>query len=388
VRFVHPEDRFLGADRDPSTPTRWKSARAEVLLALGELAGDVPLDRFLESAGRMVASAVQSRHASIYSRLGEGSPFVTLCATDMPVDPQQFFPDGQPFADAQSLIAAVVGERTALMINDPAQLPPSGRALWPEAQRVLVVPIVRRNEVIALAVAEGSTKDYTDEDGSTLRLVADLVLSVVERERAREATAVEVAEHRRTFWSIVEAMSKLTEFRDPYTAGHQRSVAALSAAIGQEFGLADHDVDGLRAAGHLHDLGKIGIPSEILVKPGRLSEVEMSLVRTHCQIGLDIIAGISFPWDIARPVIEHHERLDGSGYPHGLAGDEIALASRVVAVADVVESMSSPRPYRSTWSVEWAVEEIRRGAGLQYDAAVVEACCEVIRRHGGHLPRA
>ncbi|HNJ98967.1 MAG TPA: HD domain-containing phosphohydrolase [Ilumatobacteraceae bacterium] len=128
------------------------------------------------------------------------------------------------------------------------------------------------------------------------------------------------------------------------------------------------------------------MPSEILVKPGKLTDAEMALVRTHCQFGLDIIDGISFPWDIARPVIEHHERLDGSGYPHGLAGEQIAFASRVVMVADVVEAMSSPRPYRSTWSVAAALAEIRLGAGRLYDQVVVEACCGVIARNGGKLP--
>ncbi len=185
---------------------------------------------------------------------------------------------------------------------------------------------------------------------------------------------------------IVEAMSKLTEIRDPYTAGHQRAVGELCAAIGEELGLDRHTVDGLQVAGHLHDLGKVGVPSEILVKPGRLSSAEMALVRTHCQLGLDIIDGISFPWDIARPIVEHHERLDGSGYPHGLAGDQIGFSSRVVMVADVVEAMSSPRPYRSTWSVESAVAEIRLGAGRLYDEAVVEACCSVIAKNGGRLP--
>ncbi len=382
---VSAATKLVGASTPP--PSRgWDAARADVLMQLGQLAGDVPLDDFLDAAAGMLAASVDSPRAGIVSRAAEGAPFVTLCATEMPFDPQSLFPDGSPLADSRALIADVIARRSALIINDREAIPALTRKVWPEASRLVIVPIVRRNEVVALAAAEGRGQDYTDEDGRLLHMVADLILTVVERERARASAAKEMSDHRRTFWSIVEAMSKLTEIRDPYTAGHQRAVGELCAAIGEELGLDRHTVDGLQVAGHLHDLGKVGVPSEILVKPGRLSSAEMALVRTHCQLGLDIIDGISFPWDIARPIVEHHERLDGSGYPHGLAGDQIGFSSRVVMVADVVEAMSSPRPYRSTWSVESAVAEIRLGAGRLYDEAVVEACCSVIAKNGGRLP--
>lgn len=375
-----------GVAAEPTSSPKWAAARADVLLQLGRLADDVPLEAFLTSAAQMLADSVDSPRAGILTRAGEGAPFVALCATEFPVDPQSYFPDGHPLADSRELIDEVLERRRALILNDREEIPTQSRQVWPGVTRLVVVPIVRRDVVVALAAAEGCTEPYTSDDADMLQMVADLVLSVVEREHAREAAAREVFEHRRTFWAIVEAMSKLTEIRDPYTAGHQRMVGVLSAAIGEDLGFDRHAVDGLQVAGHLHDLGKVGVPSEILVKPGKLSEMEMALVRTHCQFGLDIVDGISFPWEIARPVIEHHERLDGSGYPRGLVGDQIALASRVVMVADVVEAMSSPRPYRSSWSVEAALTEIRLGAGRWYDEMVVDACCRVIERNGGRLP--
>lgn len=180
---------------------------------------------------------------------------------------------------------------------------------------------------------------------------------------------------------VVIAFSSAMEFRDPYTAGHQRRVAELSWAIAQELGLSEEQLQGLRVAALLHDIGKsLFVPTEILSKPGRLTEWEMALVKVHPQAGYEVLKKVDFPWPVAEIVLQHHERLDGSGYPQGLKGEEILFEARIIAVADVVEAMSSHRPYRPALGVDKALEEIESQKGRLYDPQVVEACWRVFSR--------
>jgi PAS domain S-box-containing protein/putative nucleotidyltransferase with HDIG domain len=186
---------------------------------------------------------------------------------------------------------------------------------------------------------------------------------------------------RRTLEGTIQAMSATVEMRDPYTAGHQRRVSLLAAAIAQEMGLEPALIEGLRMAGDIHDIGKIYVPAEILSKPGKLTDIEYSIIRTHSQVGYDILKNVEFPWPIARIVVQHHEREDGSGYPAGLKSEAILLEARILAVADVVEAMSSHRPYRPAHGIGRALEEIEAGKGRLYDAAVVDACLRLFREN-------
>jgi|WetSurMetagenome_2_1015567.scaffolds.fasta_scaffold75496_1 PAS domain S-box-containing protein/putative nucleotidyltransferase with HDIG domain len=187
---------------------------------------------------------------------------------------------------------------------------------------------------------------------------------------------------RRAFEGMVEAMSVTVEMRDPYTAGHQRRVSKLSAAIAEQMGIEESRMEGIRMAGDIHDIGKIYIPAEILSKPGKLSDIEYTIIKTHPQVGYDILKNIEFPWPIADIVVQHHERLDGSGYPAGLKGDGIRLEAKIIIVADVVEAMSSHRPYRPAHGIAKAIEEISRNRGILYDATVVDACLTLFREKG------
>ncbi len=191
----------------------------------------------------------------------------------------------------------------------------------------------------------------------------------------------------RSLREIVAALVMLNEQRDPYTAGHEARVSELSVAIGKELGLKRHDLEGLRISGLLHDLGKFTIPIEILTKPGRVSPEEMALIRTHVRSGYEVLKGIHFPWAVADVVLQHHERLDGSGYPHQLQGDQIGLMGRILAVADTVESMSTDRPYRFSPGLDKALEAIEAGKGRLYDANVVDACLRLFRERGYDLPK-
>jgi putative two-component system response regulator len=189
----------------------------------------------------------------------------------------------------------------------------------------------------------------------------------------------------KTLAGTIQAMAMTIEMRDPYTAGHQRRVSKLSSAIAARMGLPAEQIEGIRMAGDIHDVGKIYVPAEILSKPGQLTEIEHSIIRTHAQVGYDILKSIEFPWPIALIVQQHHERMDGSGYPNGLIGEVILLEARIVCVADVVEAMSSHRPYRPAHGIEMALDEISRGRGRIYDAGAVDACLALFRQDGFSL---
>jgi PAS domain S-box-containing protein len=186
--------------------------------------------------------------------------------------------------------------------------------------------------------------------------------------------------------ATVQAIAVTVETRDPYTAGHQRRVSDLAFAIATEMKLPIDMIDGIRIATAIHDLGKISVPAEILSKPTKLTAIEFSLIKTHSQCGHDILQDIEFPWPVARMVLEHHERINGSGYPNGLTGDNLLLESRILSVADVVESMASHRPYRPSLGIDAALEEIEKNRGTLYDNAVADACLRLFREKGYQLP--
>jgi putative nucleotidyltransferase with HDIG domain/PAS domain S-box-containing protein len=213
-------------------------------------------------------------------------------------------------------------------------------------------------------------------------LVGGLTLDVTEQVEAQEEVRRQAEQLRRTVEGAVLAMSQVVEMRDPYTAGHERRVAELATAVGRDLGLTDAELDGLRLGALIHDIGKIAVPAEILAKPCRLSTVESNLLRQHPVAGHEILSVIDFGRPVAEIVLQHHERLDGSGYPHGLTTQDLLPEARILAVADVVEAMSSHRPYRAALGTDAALEELREGAGTRYDADVVTSCRRVLLEQG------
>jgi len=187
------------------------------------------------------------------------------------------------------------------------------------------------------------------------------------------------------FEGTVEAIAALYEKRDPYTAGHQRRVAQLACAIAREMGIPDEQVDGIRIIGAVHDIGKIAVPGDILSKPTKLSAEEFSIIKAHPQVAYEVLRNLEFPWPVAETILQHHERLDGSGYPNGISGEAIILEARILCVADVVESMVSHRPYRSALGVEGALQEIVRNKGVLYDPEVADACSKLSSNGGFKL---
>lgn len=246
-----------------------------------------------------------------------------------------------------------------------------------------LIPIRNGSDVAGMLGLCAETLEAFDGDEMALleKLAGDMAYGIAHlRDQAeRLKTADRIT---RSLEQTIQAVATTLEMRDPYTAGHQRRVADLAAAIAKKLNLTEDEVHGIRLAGMVHDLGKIRIPAEILTKPGRLTPLEFDFIKTHSQVGYDILKDVAFPWPIADMVLQHHEKLDGSGYPQGLAGDAILLGARIIAVADVMEAMSSHRPYRPGLGNEAALAELEARRGSWYDAGVVDACKALFRDEG------
>lgn len=234
-------------------------------------------------------------------------------------------------------------------------------------------------------IIEQGASDFIQKPIRIAEFVARLRRVLVERtgrselKRALAQAKVNLDRFQRAMEGIVQAISVAVEMRDPYTAGHQQRVADLACAIAEYMGLAEDDIFGLRMASVIHDLGKITVPAGILSKPGKLSSLEYELIKSHVQAGYDILKQIEFPWPLAEVIFQHHERLDGSGYPRGLKDGEISLSARILSVADVFETIASHRPYRPSLGLPHAIEELSNNRGILYDDRVVDACIEIVQ---------
>ncbi|MFA4911199.1 MAG: PAS domain S-box protein, partial [Desulfobacteria bacterium] len=220
-----------------------------------------------------------------------------------------------------------------------------------------------------------------DEKGNIGEVVF-AIDDVTEQRSAEEEINKTVGKLKRGIDDTIRAMAMIVEERDPYTAGHQSRVADLSVAIAQDMNLSDEQISGIRMAGMIHDIGKVKIPAEILSKPSKLSHIEFDLIKSHAEIGYKILEPIAFPYPVAKIAYQHHERINGSGYPQGLKGDEILVEARIIAVADVAEAMASHRPYRPALGIDTALKEIEENKGILYDAGVVDACHRLFREKG------
>ncbi len=243
----------------------------------------------------------------------------------------------------------------------------------------------RRREVSVLPVGERWLKAAVDpifDEAGEITAAVHTVIDITDSVRAESDLRNSLEKLQRTLAGTVSALASTVETRDPYTSGHQRGVASLASAIAQEMGFTPEAVEGMRVTGSLHDIGKIAIPAEILSKPGKINAMEFNLIKGHAQEGHDILKAIEFPWPVAQTVLQHHERLDGSGYPLGIKDGDIIPEARILMVADVVEAMASHRPYRPALGIDKALEEIVRNKGTLYDPKVVEACVRLFTEKG------
>lgn len=281
-------------------------------------------------------------------------------------------------------VSRAIRSGTTQVCHDIANEP--GFAPWRDAVLArgyisnIALPLICGGEVC------GSLSIYSSQeggfDGDEIRLLEELAGDLsygITMLRIRAQHEQHETVLRQALERSIQTIADILAARDPYTAGHQHSVDRLATAIAREMGLPEEQIDAIHFAAMIHDLGKIRIPAEILTKPSRLTEVEYMLVQTHPQAGYDIVKDVEFPWPIADIVLQHHERLDGSGYPQGLKEGEILLEAKVIAVADVVDAISSHRPYRPGLGLERALEEIEKGRGVRYDSKAVDACLKLFR---------
>jgi HD-GYP domain-containing protein (c-di-GMP phosphodiesterase class II) len=212
----------------------------------------------------------------------------------------------------------------------------------------------------------------TRPDTTTAIAIATITTDITARKTAE--TALDALTH-----AVVDTIAATVEAKDPYTTGHERRVAEISAAIATQLGLDEWTTEGIKLAANIRDIGKINVPTEILFRPGQLRPLEYQLIQGHSQAGHDIIANINFPWPIADMVLQHHERYNGTGYPGGLTATDITLGARIIAVADVIDSMASQRPYRAAQPLQTALTEIQQGRGTLYDPHIVDACLQLFQ---------
>jgi HD-GYP domain-containing protein (c-di-GMP phosphodiesterase class II) len=252
--------------------------------------------------------------------------------------------------------------------------------------RHLAVPVLEQGRPVMVMGVGNKATPYGDDDVDRVRLLAESAWGLLRRKahEQREARYLEFLES--NMLATVDIVSTIVEMRDPYTAGHERRVAHLARAIAAGLGLDEEMQDRVAVAARVHDVGKLALPAAVLAKPGRLTPMEMEIARTHSRKGYEILHKSRFSWPLAEIVLQHHERYDGSGYPAGLRGDAILLEARIIAIADVVESMVSSRPHRPPRTLDAALAEIESGAGTRYDPKAAAVCLALFRTQGYSLP--
>ena len=289
----------------------------------------------------------------------------------------------RPIARA-GLFTECVRARHATSSNDLTRKPQQDGL--PDLQRFLAVPMVADDETVAVLGIANREAGYGEDDQRALLQLADGAWRVLQSRRAHAATLGSLQRTDVALQGMIDSMVRMVERHDPYTAGSSRRLAALAVALGREAGLDGERQHALRVAALLHDIGNIAVPTTILSKPAPLTETEIAIMRTHVDEGCQLLAEIDFGAPIADIIYQSHERYDGSGYPRGLKGEEILVEARILAIADTVEAMCSPRPYRPAAGMEAAIDAINRGAGRLYDLHLVAACTRLVRQHGFTLP--
>src|SRR5208337_1465438 len=285
---------------------------------------------------------------------------------------------GKGAANGPEALKILARERIDLVVSDIKMEGMDGMELMQEAHQThpqvpFIIMTGYEPEYSYEAIINAGASDFIAKPFSLGELKAKICRIQKEKDILQQLQH-SLASAKKLFENTVGALASTVEQRDPYTAGHQNRVGDLACAIGREMGLPEDRVEVLRLAAFVHDIGKVGVPAELLAKPGKLTATEMSLIKVHCQVGFEILNTIDFPWPLAEMVFQHHERVNGSGYPLGLKGQMIRLEARILAVADVVEAMSSHRPYRPALKLSATLEEISKNRGVLYDGEVVDAC--------------
>ena len=310
---------------------------------------------------------------------GHEDGYLSLINVTWDDSPQGQGPIGTAIKTGQPGIAADIE-------NDPRFSPWRQKALQRGYASCIAFPLTCEGKTLGALVVYAEKKDaFRTEELDFLKQVAGDIAVGVRSLRLEQELVQSIIKLQVVMIQTIEAIASMAEMRDPYTTGHQQRVARLALALAQATALAPDRTEGLRVASLIHDIGKIVVPAEILSRPGKISSYEMDMIKVHPQAGHDILSKIDFPWPVAQIVLQHHERLDGSGYPQGLQGPDILPEAKILAVADVVEAMASHRPYRPTLGIDQALAEVTRNKGSLYDPEIVDACVKLFTEKGFHL---
>ncbi len=374
-RFSPYEYRYVTKDGK----TRWAMEKVAAVQYRGEMA---VLGNFMDITERKVAEDALRESEKRYRLVAENVTDV-IFTMDMNLRPTYVSPSvtrllGYAVEEAmvqmmERVLTPVSRDLLMRAVAKALTMENLGRREWFKPQ---LLELQMKHKDGSTVWTETTVSLLCDSHGIPVEMMA-MVSDITDRKLAEEQLQHSLERLEKAMEGTIQAISLTVETRDRYTAGHQRRVAQLASAIAKEMGLSEDRVHGIRVAGLLHDIGKICVPTEILSKPGQLTPIEFAMIKTHPQVGYDILKTIEFPWPIADIVLQHHERTNGSGYHSGLEGEAILLEARILGVADVVEAMSSHRPYRLALGVDRALEEISQNRGILYDGNVVDACAKV-----------
>lgn len=401
LEFVYPDDRDMVIDRHvrrmkgeeiPHTYSfriihgdgniKWVEASAKVIIWHGKAAALIFISDITDR--KQVEEALRESEQRFMDVLYSSSDAVLLI-------------DGEHFVDCNEATARMLGyaSRHEFLQPHPSELSPptqpDGRNSFEKANEMMKIASERGFHQFEWVHRRSNGEDFPVEVSLTSILLHGknviycMWRDLTERKRNEKRLNETLESLRNAVKATIQVMVSAVEVRDPYTAGHQNRVADLARVIATEMGLSQEKIEAISMAGPIHDIGKLSIPAEILSKPTKLTNIEFALVKEHSRIGYEILKDVESPWPLAEIVYQHHERMDGSGYPRNLKGDDIIMEARIMAVADVVESMASHRPYRPALGIDAALKEIDNNQGTTFDAAVVAACLSLFREKGFQL---
>jgi putative nucleotidyltransferase with HDIG domain len=343
--------------------------------------GDLDLNQLSLTLVNTVASAMQSEGVDLLLQTSDTQDFAHYVHGGPKKIKTITFPAGSPMTITMKYHDRIVDINDADILPVLSGLAENDRRMLQDNNIELLMPLKKDGHLIGILLLcrKLHKEPYSNEDKQLLQSVSEDIVTRIDNARRYNSIIKEHSELQKTMDGVIFAVSAVVESRDPYTAGHQRRVAELARAIAGEMGLSEWHMKGMHIIGLLHDVGKIAVPAEILSKPGKISQYEFNIIKGHSRIGYDILEKIDFPWPVAKAILQHHERLNGSGYPEGLSSKEITLEAKILGVADVVEAMSSHRPYRPALGLEVALKEIKQQSGVLYDREAVEACLRLLQ---------
>jgi putative nucleotidyltransferase with HDIG domain len=351
--------------------------------------GDLDLEQISSSLVTTIANGMMSQGVYLLVPSSRSGNFTTYAYSGQKSKGRLYFTSRSPLVETMRQQNYIIDHNDIDIIPSLLSLTNTEREAIEKNNIELLVPLRNNGHLsgMLLISSKMSLQPYSNEERKLLHLVSDEVASNIENANLYADMKQRQSELLQAMNGVIHAISLVVESRDPYTAGHQRRVAELAKAIAREMGLSDWQTMGIYITGLLHDVGKVAVPSEILSKPGKINRYEFSIIKNHSRIGYDILQRIDFPWPVTKSILQHHERLDGSGYPEGLAGDDIIIEARILGVADVVEAMSSHRPYRPALGLEAALQEITKSSGILYDPEVVDACLKLLSNNEPEFDR-